>query len=99
MRLKGAINGPARHINVTTAIVAGTTANYEQFAAFGPLVCIEDTTFASGCVMVGGDTNDKPLTSVTYGAGSVVWSYFTTLQLATGSVQAMALKELPTLEY
>lgn len=97
MRLKGAINGPARHIDVLTPVVAGTTSGYTEVAAFGPLVCIEDTTFESDCAMVGGD-NYKPLTGTTYGAGSVIYSYFTTIHLASGSVQAMELKSVPEFE-
>ena len=99
MRLKGAIQGPARQINSTDAIVVGSTSGYESTVALGPLVCIEDTTFESDCVVLGDDSSFKPLTGVTYGAGTIVWAYFTTLHLASGSVQAPDLRGEVNLDY
>lgn len=87
-KLKPHLNGPSLTVTTTSAIVAGTTSGYETYEVFGPVQVITDTVFSSSCSMAtyGGDA---PPTSVTYPAGFVVYKYFKTLTIISGSVEMM----------
>lgn len=84
--------GPTLSVNVTSAIVAGTTSNYEDYEAFGPVQIISDTVFNAGCVMLT-DGGDEPPAAITYPAGLTLYKYFSTIQLTSGEVEMVGIKD------
>ena len=84
--------GPTESINVTTAVVAGTTAGFTEFEVLGPVQMVTDTVFNAGSVMATGG-GSEPDTGTTYPAGFILYKYFTTIHLTSGDVEVVGHKE------
>ena len=95
-KLRPENHGPTLTNAATTAIVAGTTSGYEEYAAFGPIQIVADTVFNTACVMASGG-GDKPDTGTTYPAGLTLYKYFTTIQIDSGTIEMAGQKDLKEL--